>query len=367
MVERRNEHRSFVRHKPGMEPGSLLSDPNAEPTRIRVLAYDQKQFSEETIEQVSDLTPLLQRWKSVWVDVSGLRSTETIMALGKLFGVHSLALEDVVTGHQRAKFEVYADHLFVVARMCNLEDGARTEQVSLFLKPGVLLTFQERAGDCWEPVRERIRKSLGKYRESKVDFLAYTLIDGLVDSYFPVVEKLSDALDQLDADVTAKVGQAQAQSIHDLNGQFLQLRRAILPHREVINELAREGLPFISAETRLYFRDCYDHVIQVLDIVDTHRELTADVRDYYFSAISNRTNQIMKVLTIITTVLMPLTFITGIYGMNFNTEISPWNMPELNWKYGYPFTLGLLASTAIGLLWYCKHKGWIFSGEGNET
>ena len=349
------------RSQPGTAPGTIAIDPNAQPTHIRVIAYSATAIHETDIMSVDQLKPLLQHWPVVWVDVTGLGNAELINELGQLFGFHSLALEDVVNVHQRAKMEEYSDHMFIVARMCNPEDEVHTEQISLFLKENVLITFQERPGDCWNPVRERLRHSRGRIRSSKVDYLSYALIDSIVDSYFPIVDKLSDRLDDLDEEVTRRVHNSQMHQVHDLRAELLALRRAIRPHREMINELTRAECQLISAETRIFYRDCYDHVIQVIDLVDTYRELTADVRDFYMSSVSNRMNEIMKVLTIIATIFMPLSFIAGVYGMNFNTEYA-WNMPELNWRYGYLACLFAMVLTVAGFLWYFKRKGWIFSG-----
>lgn len=353
-----NERR---RAEPGTPPGTIRTDPNAPPTQIRVMAYSPSGLHEAKIQSVDQLRPLLQHWPVTWVDVSGLGTFQTINELGQLFGFHPLAMEDVVNVHQRAKMEPYVDHLFMVARMCNPEDHAHTEQISLFLKTGVLVTFQERPGDCWDPIRERLRQARGRIRSSNADYLAYALIDSTVDSYFPIVDELSDRLDTLDAEVTLSVRSSQMQRVHELRGELLALRRAIRPHREMVNELTREDVPIVTAETRIFFRDVYDHVIQVIDLVDTYRELTGDVRDFYMSSVGNRMNEIMKVLTMIATIFMPLSFIAGIYGMNFDTS-SPWNMPELTSAYGYPMVLAVMALTAIGFLWFFKRKGWIFGG-----
>jgi magnesium transporter len=349
------------RSKPGTPPGTISIDPNAQPTHIRVMAYSATAIHETALLSVDQLKPLLQHWPVVWVDVTGLGNAQLIQELGELFQLHPLALEDVVNVHQRAKMEEFKDHLFIVARMCNPEDEVHTEQISLFLKKNVLITFQERPGDCWEPVRDRLRHARGRLRGSETDYLSYALIDSIVDSYFPIVDTLSDRLDDLDEEVTQRVQNSQMHRVHDLRAELLALRRAIRPHREMINELTRLEGDLISHETRIFFRDCYDHVIQVMDLVDTYRELTADVRDFYMSSVSNRMNEIMKVLTIIATIFMPLSFIAGVYGMNFNTDY-PLNMPELNWRYGYPACLSAMILTVVGFIWYFKHKRWIFSG-----
>lgn len=346
------------RAKPGTAPGTVQPDPSAEATRIRVIAFSGSAIHERDLTEVEQLKPLLNHWPMVWIDVTGLGSAETISELGTLLNLHPLALEDVVNVHQRAKVEPYPENLFIVARMCNPGDTVVTEQISMFLRPGVLLTFQERPGDCWDPVRDRLRHARGRIRTLGADYLAYALLDSIVDSYFPVVDRISDALDQLDEEVTDHLDLAQMHRIHDLRGQLLALRRAIRPHREMINELTRDDVTLVAAETRVFFRDCYDHVIQVTDAVDTYRELTSDVRDFYMSSVSNRMNEVMKVLTIIATLFMPLSFIAGVYGMNFDTS-SPWNMPELKWTYGYPFAIGLMLATTVGLMFFFRRKHWI--------
>ncbi len=229
-------------------------------------------------------------------------------------------MEDVVNVHQRAKLEQYADHLFIVARMCNPEDEIHTEQISLFLKKNVLITFQERPGDCWNPVRERLRQARGRIRSSSTDYLAYALIDSTVDSYFPIVDQLSDRLDDLDEEVTDRVHNSQMHRVHELRAELFGLapRYPAASRDGQRTGSQRNGTDFEGDAN--FLRDCYDHVIQVIDLVDTYRELTADVRDFYMSSVSNRMNEIMKVLTIIATIFMPLSFIAGVYGMNFNTD-----------------------------------------------
>jgi magnesium transporter len=346
------------RTKTGLPPGTIQSDPGAEATQIRVMVYSSNALHERAIQSVEQIRGLLDHWPVMWIDVSGLKNAELIAALGQLLGLHPLALEDVVNVHQRAKMEPYADHLFIVSRMCNPGEGVQTEQISMFLKQGVLLTFQERAGDCWDAVRERLRQSRGRIRHLGPDYLAYALLDSTVDSYFPVVDRISEQLEELDNEVIERLELMQMNRIHDLRRQLLALRRAIRPHREMINELARDDLSLVTPETRVFFRDCYDHVIQVTDSVDTYRELTSDVRDFYMSSVSNRMNEVMKVLTIIATVFMPLSFIAGIYGMNFDTE-SPWNMPELNWRFGYLFALSLMIGTTVVFFSFFRRRGWL--------
>jgi len=232
--------------------------------------------------------------------------------------------------------------------------------VARVLGPDYVLTFQERPGkDCIEPVRDRIRGNRGRIRGARADYLAYRLIDAVVDGYFPVLERYGELLEDLEEEVTVSVDRSLTSRIHQVKSDLLMIRRALWPHREAINTLVRDGCKLIDDETRIYLRDCYDHSVQLIDMVETYRELGADLRDLYLSSISNRMNEIMKVLTVISTIFIPLTFIVGIYGMNFNTEKSPWNMPELNWYYGYPLCWAVMAMVTAAMVAFFARKGWL--------
>jgi magnesium transporter len=345
------------RSAPGAAPGVIVVDPSAESTDIRVMAFGAGEVHEQSLTRFEDFVPLRKSYRTIWVDVTGLGSEEKLRKLSELLHLHPLAMEDVVNVHQRSKVDDFVDHLFVVARMIDNADSFQTEQLSFFLLPGVLISFQERPGDCWEPLRQRIRTRRGKVCESGPDHLLYALLDAVIDSYFPAMEKISDAVDLVEIEITEQIEPSQLMKIHDLRGQLLALRRSLRPHREMINELVRDSLPIIQPETRVHLRDCYDHVVQLIDSVDTYRELTSDLRDYYMSTVSNSMNEIMKVLTIISTIFIPLSFVAGVYGMNFSDH-SPWNMPELKWYFGYPFALSIMFAMAIGLLIYFRKRNW---------
>jgi magnesium transporter len=260
--------------------------------------------------------------------------------------------------HQRAKVDDFENSIFIIARMIDIEDAANTEQLSFFLKQNLSVSCQERPGDCWDPLRQRIRQQRPNIVNSGVDYLLHSLLDAVIDSYFPAIDKIVEQVDALELEIVESVESHQMQRVHALRGQLLAIRRAIRPHREMVNELIRDSKPIISPETRVHLRDCYDHVIQVIDTVDTYRELTSDLRDFYLSSVSNNMNEVMKVLTIISTIFIPLSFIAGVYGMNFSNN-SPWNMPELYWQYGYLFALGLMAIVAGILLVYFRRRRWI--------
>jgi magnesium transporter len=346
------------RSKPGDAPGQINVDPNAEPTRIRVIGYGGTTILEREIKDVQELRVLMSQAPKIWIDVIGLGSEQTLRSLGELLQLHPLAMEDVVNVHQRAKVDDFDESLFVIARMIDTEDPTSTEQLAFFLKENLLISCQERPGDCWDPLRQRIRQQRPNIVNAGVDYLMHSLLDAVIDSYFPAIDRIVEQVDALELEIIESVESHQMQRVHELRGQLLAIRRAIRPHREMVNELVRDSKPTISPETRVHLRDCYDHVIQVIDTVDTYRELTSDLRDFYLSSVSNNMNEIMKVLTIISTIFIPLSFIAGVYGMNFSND-SPWNMPELYWRYGYLFALGLMAIVAGILLVYFRRRRWI--------
>ncbi len=354
----RRKKKGRRRTPPGTAPGTIQVDPGASQTSIRVIGFHTNDFIEQSLQSVDQLAHHLGKWTTLWIDITGLGSAETIRQLGEMLGLHPLALEDAVNVHQRAKVDTFRDYLFIVARMIESPDSVSTEQISFFLKRGMLISFQERPGDCWDPVRQRLRQSRGKIRELGPDYLLYALLDSIVDSYFPAMDVLSDRVDALDEEITRDASAYQMHAVHEMRGNLLSLRRAIRPHREMMNELIRDESELIGAEARVFFRDCYDHVIQVIDHVDTYRELTADLRDFYLSSVSNRMNEIMKVLTIMSTIFIPMSFVAGVYGMNFEPD-SPWNMPELRWYLGYPFAWSIMLAIAIGLLFFFRRKRWI--------
>jgi len=352
------------RAPPGTAPGTLVADPAASQPKISVIAYGPDDFEEIEIGDMDELTPLIGKYAVTWIDVIGLGNLDLIRRLGEIFELHGLALEDVVNLHQRPKLEEYADHAFIVTRMVADGPSPTIEQVSLFLGENFLLTFQERPGDCFEPVRSRLRSGRGQIRSRRADYLAYSLLDAVIDGYFPVLEALGERLEVLEDRVIARPADMEAAEIHEIKRELLILRRAIWPQREMVNALTREALPYVTEQTRLYLRDCYDHTFQLMDIVETYREIATGLVDVYLSSVSTRLNEIMKVLTIIATIFIPLSFVTGIYGMNFDRAASPWNMPELAWYWGYPAVMGLMAALAVAMLYYFFRKGWILGRGG---
>jgi len=370
-MSRKSKRRKYVsgierRTSPGAPPGSLVVDPHAPLPIIRVIAYGSEAVHEELVEDVSRIGSYLGRQPVTWVNVDGLGDAVVVRKLGEIFGIHRLALEDIINSHQRAKVDQYDNHLFVVGRMVEMADHVETEQLSLFLGKSYVLSFQERVGDAFDPVRERIRKAGGRVRNAGPDYLAYALIDAFIDNYFPVLEKYGERLESIEEDVLSRPEPVLVSRMHEVKRDLLTLRRAIWPLRETINSLVREPSPFISDETRVYFRDCYDHTIQIIDLLENYRDVASGLMEVYLSSASNRLNEIMKILTMFTAFFIPLSLIAGIYGMNFNTARSPFNMPELNWYFGYPFVLGLMAAVALGMVTFFRRKGWLRSRLGSR-
>ncbi|HEV3024547.1 MAG TPA: magnesium/cobalt transporter CorA [Pirellulales bacterium] len=341
------------RTAPGAPPGLVVVDPSAPPPVVHLIAYGPEEFEERPIRDLTAIGEFAGRSRVCWVNVAGLGDAQVIGELGRLFGLHPLALEDVVNLHQRAKVEAYDEHLFVVARMARDDGVCDTEQVSLFVGHGFVLTFLEDPGDVFEPVRSRLRGGAGRIRESAPGYLAYALLDAVIDSYFPLIEVHGERLDALEDLVIVRPEQRLIASIHDAKRDLRALRRAIWPLREAMNMLAREASPWFDDETRVHLRDCHDHVVQIIDLVETYRELGSDLTDLYLSSLSHRMNEVMRVLTVIATIFMPISFIAGVYGMNFKV------MPELEWPYGYAYALGLIAAATAGMLYFFHRKGWL--------
>jgi magnesium transporter len=366
LVERRKTGRASVQFAnepaPGAPPGTLVMD-ESDPPKIYMMDYCEKRVVERWIGSVEECVQYLEDDlpSITWIDVQGIGHKPTFERLGEIFKIHPLALEDVVNVPQRPKSDVYQDQHVIIGRMAQVDaQGAlMTEQIAIVFGKGFVLTIQEEANaDVLEPVRERIRKGRALMRSGGADYLAYALLDAIIDGFYPVLERLGDKLDEIELDALAG-RKHTARRIHDIKRDLLQLRRAIWPQRELANSLLRDGSQHIQENTRLYLRDTYDHAVQVMDMVETFREIASGLMDVYLSGVSNRMNEIMKVLTIISTIFLPLTFIAGVYGMNFDTSISPYNMPELRWKFGYPASIAFMALSVASLFFFYWRKGWI--------
>lgn len=360
-----DEEASYVDYyydKPGDLPGTLDIDPDAPPPVIILIDYCEGKAIRQELETPEACIPFLDSESVSWVDVKGLGSEDILQRLGNVFNLHPLVLEDVVNVPQRPKVEEHGDQLLIIARMVTLHEDDKTfesEQVSLILGKHYLLTVQEEPRyDCFGSIRERIRTDKGAIRRSGPDYLAYALIDAIIDGFFPVLEAYGEQLEDLEDEVVANPTRQTLQKIHSIKRELLTLRRAIWPQRDSINALIRDGSKLFSDEVLLYLRDCYDHAIQVLDMVETYREVASSLMDVYLSSVSNRMNEIMKFLTVISSIFIPLTFIAGVYGMNFSTDKSPLNMPELNWYFGYPACMAVMIAIAVSMVLFFKRKGW---------
>ncbi|HYD47744.1 MAG TPA: magnesium/cobalt transporter CorA, partial [Terriglobales bacterium] len=308
---------------------------------------------------IRSLPEMLARWPVTWVNVDGVGDVEAMKQLGEVFDLHPLALEDVVHVHQRPKVEPYAHHLFIVLRMSCVGEHFNSEQLSIFLGKNYLLTIQEQQpGDCLEPVRSRIRSGNRRVRGAGPDYLAYAIIDTVIDNYFPVVERYGDQLESLD-DMVDEPHETTIRKIHDIRHGLLVLRRTVSPLREAINTLRADDSGLLTDDTKLYLRDCHDHVVHLVENIQTYQEISSWHIEAALSSLNFRSSEIMRVLTLIATIFIPLSFIASVYGMNFSSSRSPLNMPELNWYFGYPFALGLMGVTAGALLYYFRRKGWV--------
>ncbi|GET38303.1 magnesium/cobalt transporter CorA [Microseira wollei] len=348
--------------EPGTIPGTLDLEEDALPPTIVLIDYNETKASRVVLDSPAACAPYLDSESVSWVDVMGLGNESTWRRMEKVFDLHPLVLEDVVNVPQRPKVEDHEDQLVIIARMVIPKEkgiGFHSEQVSFVLGKHYLLTVQEEPEqDCFQPVRDRIRHDKGIIRKRGADYLAYSLIDSIIDGYFPVLEAYGEQIDQLEDEVVTQPTRRTLEKIYQIRRELLALRRAIWPQRDALNSLIRDGSDLISPDVRIYLRDCYDHAVQVMDIVETYRELSSGLMDVYLSSISNKMNEIMKLLTVISSIFIPLTFIAGVYGMNFNTEKSPWNMPELNWYWGYPLCWATMIATAAGLVVFFWRRGW---------
>ncbi len=357
---RKSKARFQHRTEPGAPPGTIVPDPNAPRCDLHLIAYDAQEHVELRIDDPREIPPLLERYPVTWVHVESVGDAGMICQLGQLFKLHRLALEDVVHVHQRAKAESYGSYYFIVARMPDPEKSWVTEQISFFLGDRFVLTFGEWPGpDCLEPVRARIRAGWGRSRAARPDHLVYALLDAIVDHYFPLLEDCGERLDALEDDVMGGPAANVMPRVHAVKRDMLTVRRAIWPLRDAINTLLRDATPLISDETRVYLRDVHDHTIQIVDLVESYRDISSGITEVYLSSVSQRTNEIVKVLTVISTIFMPLTFIVGIYGMNFDTQASPWNMPELHWYWGYVLVWVVMVAVIVAMLLFFYRRRWL--------
>ena len=349
------QRRRKRRPPPGTSPSQLYVDPASPKPVIHAMGYGPDACKDLPNTNVAAASALVGTLPVVWINVEGLGDVEVIRDLGTRFDMHRLAIEDAVTTHQRSKIDQYPNGVFLVIRAPAQSDiGFDSEQISFFIGKRFLLTFQEgHPGDCFAGVRDRITRQIGRIRNSGPDYLAYALIDAIVDAYFPALEGLGERVDMLEQRaLTAPTPETTAE-IRILRRDLLSARRAIWPLREAIHSLIRDYGSFLDAETMLHVRDCYDHCVELLDLVEMYRDLATGLMDIHLSSLNNRLNEVMRVLTIVSTIFIPMSFIASVYGMNFK------HMPETEWQYGYFYSLGLMAVVGFGLLGWFWKRGWM--------
>lgn len=344
--------------KMGLPPGTpvFVGEKKIDKVRISYIDYDEAKFEEKEVEEIEECFPFKDTPTVTWINIDGLHQVDIIEKLGKHFSLHPLILEDIVSTEQRPKMEDFEQYIFIIIKMLfydEKEGEAKIEQVSFILGEHFVISFQEREGDIFDSIRGRIRNGKGRIRRMGADYLAYSLLDAIVDGYFIILEKLGERLEDLEDEVIAESKPGNLQEIHKLKREMIFLRKSVWPLREAVNSLERGESPLIKKACRIFLRDVYDHTIQVIDTVETYRDIVSGMHDTYLSSISNRMNDVMKVLTIIATIFIPLTFIAGIYGMNFEF------MPELKWRGAYFTVWGIILFVAVLMLIFFKRKKWL--------
>ncbi len=344
--------------KIGLPPGSMVhvGEKKVETARISVIDYDQQKLEVKALKSVEETLPFKKSPTVTWLNIDGLHEVNILETIGEYYSIHPLVLEDILNTDQRPKAEIFDEYIFIVFKMIsynNNHDELDIEQLSLILGPNFVITFQEREGDVFDSIRERIQGGKGRVRKSGPDYLLYALMDVVIDNYFLVLEKLGERIENLEEEVLGNPDQSTVQAIQQMKRELIFLRRSIWPLREVIGTLIRDENPLIKKSTAPFLRDLYDHTIQVVDTIETYREMVSGILDIYLSSLSNRMNEVMKILTIIATLFIPLTFIVGVYGMNFEF------MPELKWHWGYPVVWGVMIIISFFMLLYFRRKKWI--------
>ena len=344
--------------KAGLPPGTLVhvGKKRAEKAKITILDYDEKNFEERVVKRVEECFPFKDKPTVTWINIDGLHDIEIIEKLGKYFGLHPLLLEDILNTGQRPKMEDFENHIFVVLKMLyhdKAENEVMAEQVSIVLGENFVISFQEKEGDVFDTIRERIRGGKGRIRKAGSDYLAYTLLDSVIDNYFIILERFGERIEGMEDEVIANPSEETLKNIHHLKGEMVFLRKSVWPLREVISGLERTESELIDEKTGIYLRDVYDHTVQIIDTIESLRDTLSGIRDTYLSSISNRMNEVMKVLTIFASIFIPLTFIAGVYGMNFEY------MPELKWRLGYYAIWLIMLVVGILMIMYFRRKRWL--------
>ena len=344
--------------KSGLPPGTpvYVGKKKDEKVKVTCIIYEGAIFDEKQVKTIDECFPIKDKPAATWINIDGVHKLDHIENIGKLLKIHPLVLEDIMHTGQRPKMEDFENYLFIVLKMFQFdetENVTKTEQISLILSSNYLISFQEEEGDVFDLIRERIRTDRGRIRKMGVDYLAYSLIDAIVDNYFMVLEKIGESIEDIEDDMIKNPTPEVLQTIHSLKRELIFLRKSVWPLREVISKLERWDSPIISKSIDIYLRDVYDHTIQVIDALETFRDMLSGMLDIYLTSVSNRMNEVMKVLTIIATIFIPLTLVAGIYGMNFK------NMPELDASWGYPMVYVIMLVISVIMVVYFRRKKWL--------
>lgn len=350
--------------KAGLSAGSFVftGEKKTDKVTIDLIDYDEKNFNMKEIKNIEECLPFKEKPTVTWININGLHKIKLIEEIGELFNIHPLLIEDILNVNKRPKVEDFENYLFIVLKMMYLDDQTKMiemEQVSLILGENYVITLQEQKGDVFDQIRERIKNGKGRIRKLGADYLCYALIDSIVDNYFVILERIGEIIEDIEEELMEQPSTETLYSIHTLKREMIHIRRSIWPLREVISTLLRGESVLINPSSDIFLRDVYEHTIQVVDTIETYRDMLSGMLDLYLSSISNKTNEVMKVLTIIATIFIPLTFVAGIYGMNFDPDISPFNMPELEWYYGYPVALFVMFIISILMIIYFRRKDWL--------
>jgi len=344
--------------KAGSTPGTLthIGKRKIDQAKIRVIDFNKTDLLDKDIEQIDECFPFKTKPTVTWINIYGLHDVDIINRLGNHFEIHPLVLEDILDTRQRPKFEDMESYVFIVMKMLAFDDSENRiniEQVSLILGPNFVISFQEREGDVLEPVRERIRSLEGRIRKRGADYLTYALLDAVIDNYFVVLEKLNNQIEDLEDELITNPGKEALHTIYTLKRELIFLRKSVWPLREIISAMERGESSLIDESTRIFLKDVYDHTIQVIDTIESLRDMVSGMMDTYLSSINNRMNEVMKVLTVIATIFIPLTFIVGVYGMNFKY------MPELAWRWGYFVVLIFMITVGLVMFIYFRSRKWL--------
>ncbi len=354
---------NFSKKKRGMSPGSLIftGEKKTDKVTITVFDYNSGNYSETKIADINELSKYKENTNVTWINITGLHNIDILDQVGNIFDIHPLVLEDILNVSHNPKIEDYEQFLFLVVKMINYTselNNLDVEQVSIIIGKSYIITFQEKNGDVFEPIRDRIRTAKGRIRKYGEDYLAYRILDSIIDNYFFVLESFDERIEDIEDQILSQPDESSLEEIHLLRKELIKLRRAVSPLREMIFTIEKEKFQFIQKTTFVYLRDLSDHVKQIIDTIENYREFINGLLEVYLSNASHRMNEVVKLLTIISTIFIPLTFIVGIYGMNFRTDASRWNMPELDWAFGYPFVMGLMIFIALSLIIFFKKKRW---------